>query len=71
MRKWFFFFLFSSRVFAHFPLATTESEPSAIIGECLNAITGEIILKQNDLIISGVEPIYCNYSGRACGATRV
>jgi len=58
MRNWIFFFLlFSAKVFAHSPLATTESEPSAIIGGCFNAITGEIVIQQNDVIVAGVEPI--------------
>src|SRR3990172_11923631 len=51
-------------------LAVTEGEPSANIADCVNAITGDFFISQEDVIVSGTEPIRlqrCYISGNGRG----
>jgi hypothetical protein len=59
MKKFFFIFLawcFSSHLFSN-NVATTESDPSALIEGCVNAITGDAYVVEDDIIIQGAEPL--------------
>ncbi len=38
-------------------VSETEMDPSAIIGGCVNAITGNYVLSQEDLFVKGTQPI--------------
>lgn len=38
-------------------IASTEGEPSTIIGGYVNGITGDLVFSQDDIVIEGVEPI--------------
>ncbi len=49
-------FLFGlSALFAN--VATTESDPSALINGMVSAITGDLFVLEEDIIVAGAEPI--------------
>ena len=39
-------------------LAATEGEPSAMVAGCVSAITGDFCVSQEDIFVTGVEPIH-------------
>ena len=49
----------------NFPIVNLEGEPSAIVGGCVNVITGDFVDMQQDVLIEGPEPLslersYCS-----------
>ena len=59
MRKVFFYFLFLAHLFANeeVALCTLASDPATIVADSVNAITGQMVLSENDLVIKAKQPL--------------
>src|SRR5689334_14932427 len=51
-----------SDVKAAYAFAVSEGEPSSIVSSCVNALSGDFVVSQDDIIVEGVEPIQLNRS---------
>ena len=49
--------LYCGKVSSPSELASIQSEPSTLIYGCVNAITGDLIFEQLDMVVKGVQPI--------------
>ena len=63
MRKVLFLFLFlAARLFPQVSspseLVSLQGESSAIVYGCINALTGDFVLRQTDSVVKGAQPLY-------------
>jgi RHS repeat-associated protein len=60
MRSLFLFILYSSSLFAH--VAVTENDPDVLIDGVVNAITGDLYVLEEDIVVQGTEPLHLQRS---------
>ncbi len=57
----FYFFVFAEEKVDPYITASISSEPTSIVGGCVNAITGDFVFSSMDLVAQGEEPITLNH----------